>query len=138
MRILVRSDDLLIRQRCSWLADFTGLEIIARALHEDSAIPACELTMTIADDDCEFSVLNARGLQVPAVNLANQLNMAIRSRSSQLTAHADAVSERLWLTDAGRPSSAEATEQIRDSMAVLGMLVRLADSGRLMLTGVPK
>ena len=138
LRILVRSDDLLIRQRCSWLADFTGLEIIARALHEDSAIPACELTMTIADDDREFSVLNARGLHVPAVDLANQLNQAIRSRSSQLTAHADAVSERLWLTDAGRPSSAEATEQIRDSMAVLGMLVRLADSGRLMLTGVPK
>ena len=138
LRVLVRCDDLLIRQRCSWLAEFTGLEIIARSLHEESAIPSCELTMTIADDDREFSVLDPRGLQVPAADLANQLNKAIRSRSSQVTAHADAVSERFWLTDAGRPSSAGTTEHIRDSMAVLGMLVRLADGGRLTLTGVPQ
>ena len=131
MRVLVRCDDMLIRQRCSWLSDVTGLEIIARSLHEDSTIPLCRLTMTIADDDCEFSVLDACGLRVTAEELANQLNQAIRSRSSQVTAHADAVSERFWLTDAGRPSAAGTTEHIRDSMAVLGMLVRLSDAGRM-------
>ncbi len=138
LRVLVRCDDLLIRQRCSWLAEFTGLEIIARSLHEERANPSCELTMTIADDDREFSVLDPRGLQVPAADLANQLNKAIRSRSSQVTAHADAVSERFWLTDAGRPSTAGTTEHIRDSMAVLGMLVKLADGGRLSLTGTAR
>ena len=136
LRVLVRSDDLLIRQRCSWLADIIGLEIIARALHDDGLIPSCELTMTIADDDREFSLLDARGLQIPAADLANQLNQAIRSRSSQVTAHADAVSERFWLTDAGRPGAAGTTEHIRDSLAVLGLLVRLADGGRLTLKGV--
>ncbi len=135
MRVLVRCNDPLIRHRCLRLSGDTGLEMVVRSVHDDSELPSSGLTIIIAEDDREFSVLDARGRQVCTTDLAQQLNRAIRSRSSQVTAHADSVSGRFWLTDAGRPSAAGSTEHIRDSLAVLGMLVRLTEGGRLTLSG---
>jgi hypothetical protein len=133
MRILVRSDDPLIGQRISWLSSQTGLEIVGRSVNDAGDVPSCRMKVTIHEDDRELTLANGYGELVSPERLAAQLNDAIHSHASQVTAHADPASGRFWLTDAGRPVSRGLTEHVRDGLAVVGLLARLLESGRLSL-----
>jgi len=132
-RILVRSDDPLMGQRIAWLSSRTGLEIIGRSVNDSGDVPSCRLKVTIHEDDREFTLANGYGEIISPERLAAQLNDAIHSKNSQVTAHADAASGRFWLTDSGRPLSAGNTEHVRDGLAVAGLLARLMETGRMSL-----
>jgi hypothetical protein len=133
MRILVRSDDVLIQQRVAWLAESTDMELIARPLLDSTVIPSIQLTMTIEEDDRLFSVRNSAGKELSAERLAVLINTAVHSQFSQVTAHSDSVSGRFWMTDKGRSAKTGTTEQIRDALATLGLISRLMHLGRLTL-----
>jgi hypothetical protein len=51
------------------------------------------------------------------------LNTADGYRRTQLTAHADPITGRLWLTDAARPGSVGLTEHIEDALVLAGLLL---------------
>ena len=138
LRIQVRSDDALIQQRVAWLADHTELELIGRSVHDQTSIPACQITITIEEDDRCFTIENAFGQKISADRLAAMINVAIHSQASHVTAHTDHASGRFWLADSGRKDSGQrdavrSTEHVRDALAVLGLLCRLMLAGRMNL-----
>lgn len=99
LRIVVRTDDVLLEQRLAGISQTTGLEIICRGTHDLAVTPNVALTMLIPEDDRQFHVLNTHGQPVNSERLALALNRAMHTQSSHLTAHADAASNRFWLTD---------------------------------------
>lgn len=131
LRILVRTNDVLLQQRLAWISRATGLEIICRGTHDLAVTPHVALTMTIPEDDRQSHVLNACDQPVNSERLALALNHAMHTQSSQITAHADAASDRFWLTDAARSGSRRSTESIYDALATLGLIARLTESKRL-------
>lgn len=133
LRILLRSDDPLIQERATWLAQQTGIELYVRALHDDVSVPSCRFSMTIFEDDRQFVINDDHHSNVTPERLAVLINASIHSQSSQVTAHADAASGRFWLTDARRRSELEGTEHVRDALAILGLTIKLIESGRLNL-----
>ncbi len=135
LRIHVRSDDMLIHQRVAWLAEHSNMELVSRPLHDASTIRSCHMTMTINEDDRQFSLENGNGTVISPERLAAMLNVAVHSAASQVTAHADSASGRFWLTDAGRSASDRLTEHVRDSLALLGLISKLLITDRLSLDG---
>ena len=138
LRIQVRSDDVLVQQRVAWLAEHTELELIGRSVHDHTTLPACQITITIEEDDRTFTIENAFGEKIGGDRLAAMINVAIHSQASQVTAHTDQASGRFWLTDSGRHGSGRkdaivATEHVRDALAVLGLMCRLMLAGRMTL-----
>ena len=133
MRVQVRSDDIVIRQRVEWLAEQSQLEFIARPRLEQGLVRSCHLTMTIEEDDRKFQVQNQSGDAIPPDRLAALINLAIPSQASHVTAHADSASGRFWLTDSARSAAAGLTEHVRDGLASLGLLIRLIESGKIEL-----
>ncbi len=133
LRVLLRSDDLLIQERATWLAEQTGIELYVRTLHDDVSIPSCRFTMSISEDDRQFVINDDHNSDVTPERLAVLINASIHSQSSQVTAHADAASGRFWLADARRRSELEGTEHVRDALAILGLTMKLIESGRLNL-----
>lgn len=131
LRILVRTDDILLQQRMALVSQTTGLEIICRGTHDSAITPHVALTMTISEDDRQFRVLNAYGQPVNSERLALAVNRAMHTQSSHITAHADAASDRFWLTDAARSGTRQSTESIRDALVTLGLIARLTESKRL-------
>ncbi len=131
LRILVRTDDVLLQQRLAWISQTTGLEIICRGTHDLAVTPHVALTMTIPEDDRQFHVLNAYAQPVNSERLALALNRAMHTQSSHITAHADAASDRFWLTDAARTGTRNSTESIHDALVTLGLIARLTESKRL-------
>ncbi|MFO0979960.1 MAG: hypothetical protein U0996_26415 [Planctomycetaceae bacterium] len=131
-RVIVETNDQLIRQRVLWLAESQELCLIPRSTQESQAADDA-LTIRVDDDDRFFAFHRASGLQINAGRLADSLNRAIASHASHITVHADDVSGRFWLTDAARPSLGLSTEQIHDALAVIGLVCRLASAGRLQL-----
>ena len=133
LRVLLRSDDTLIQERATWLAEQTGVELYVRSMRDDVSIPACRFAMTVFEDDRQFLINDDHNSDVTPERLALLMNAAIHSQSSQVTAHADAASGRFWLTDARRRSELEGTEHVRDALAILGLTMKLMESGRLEL-----
>jgi hypothetical protein len=133
LRVLLRSDDPLIQERATWLAEQTGIEFYVRSLREDVSIPSCRFSMTVFEDDRQFVINDDHNSDVTPERLAVLINASIHSQSSQVTAHADAASGRFWLTDARRRSELEETEHVRDALAILGLTMKLIESGRLNL-----
>jgi hypothetical protein len=133
LRVLLRSDDPLIQERATWLAEQTGIEFYVRSLREDVSIPSCRFSMTVFEDDRQFVINDDHNSDVTPERLAVLINASIHSQSSQVTAHADAASGRFWLTDARRRSELEGTEHVRDALAILGLTMKLIESGRLNL-----
>jgi len=131
LRILVRTDDVLLQQRLALVSQTTGLEIISRGTHDSTVTPPFALTMIIPEDDRRFHVLNAWGQPVNSERLALALNRAMHTQSSQITAHADAASDRFWLTDAARTGARQSTESIHDALVTLGLIAGLMESKRL-------
>ncbi len=131
LRILVRTNDNLLQQRLAWILQTTGLEIICRSTHDSAVTPHVARTMIIPEDDRQFQVLNANGQPVNSERLSLALNRAMNTQSSHITAHADGVSGRFWLTDAARTGSPKSTESIHDALATLGLIARLTESKRL-------
>jgi len=131
LRILVRTEDILLQQRLASISQTTSLEIICRSRHDSAVTPHIALTMMIPEDDRQFHVLNAFGQPVNSERLAMALNRAMHTQSSHTTAHADAASDRFWLTDAARTGSRRSTESIHDALVTLGLIARLTESKRL-------
>ncbi|MBC7964547.1 MAG: hypothetical protein H7Z17_01380 [Fuerstia sp.] len=131
LRILVRTDDVLLLQRLARISQATGLEIICRSAQDLAVTPHVAVTMLIPEDDRQFQVLNALDQPVTSERMALALNRAMHTQSSHITAHADAASGRFWLTDAARSGARRSTESIHDALATLGLIARLADSRRL-------
>ena len=131
LRILVRTDDVLLEQRLAGISQTTDLEIICRSTHDLAVTPNVALTMLIPEDDRQFHVLNAHGQPVNSERLALALNRAMHTQSSHLTAHADAASNRFWLTDDARSGARRSTESIHDAVATLGLIAQLTESKRL-------
>ena len=132
-RILVCSDDELIHDRVEWLRAQTGLELICRGTKDDADIPACRFSMLIHEDDREFALCGRRGDAISSERLAGVINRAIQSGASHVTAHADDVSGRFWLSDSARSGSRLVTDRIRDSLITLGLIANLLESGKLSL-----
>jgi hypothetical protein len=133
LRVLLRSDDPLIQERATWLAEQTGIELYVRALRDDVSIPSCRFSITVFEDDRQFLINDDHHSDVTPERLAVLINASIHSQSSQVTAHADTASGRFWLTDARRRSELEGTEHVRDALAILGLTMKLMESGRLNL-----
>lgn len=133
LRVLLKSDDALIQERATWLADQTGMEIYVRSIGDAVTIPSCLFSMSVFEDDRQFVINDDHNSDVTPERLAALINAAIHSQSSQVTAHADAASGRFWLTDARRRDELEGTEHVRDALAILGLTVKLMESGRLEL-----
>ncbi|MCA9012557.1 MAG: hypothetical protein KDB01_22555 [Planctomycetaceae bacterium] len=131
LRILMRTDDVLQQQRAAWLSQTIGLEIICRSKHDLNAPPHVGLTMTVAEDDRQFDIVNAHGQSVSTERLALAINRAMVSQTSHITAHADVASNRFWLTDAARSGDRKSTESIHDALATLGLITRLMESRQL-------
>lgn len=131
-RVIIETNDLLVRQRVLWLAETNGLPLIPRSTNE-SQLADDALSIRIDEDDRLFTVHRANGVLVSPGRLAESLNRAIASHASHITVHADDVTGRFWLTDAARPSLGLSTEQIHDALAVTGLLCRLASTSRLQL-----
>ena len=127
----MRTDDVLLQQRLVMIAQTTGLEIISRGTPDSTLTPHVALTIIIPEDDRQFHVLNAYGQPVNSERLALALNRAMHTQSSQITAHADAASDRFWLTDAARTGARQSTESIHDALVTLGLIARLTESKRL-------
>jgi hypothetical protein len=132
-RILVRSDDELIHDRIEWLRAQTGLELICRGTKDEADIPACRFSMLIHEDDRDFELCGRRGDAISSERLAGVINRAIQSGASHVTAHADDVSGRFWLSDSARSGSRLVTDRIRDSLITLGLIANLLESGKLNL-----
>ena len=133
LRVLLRSDDPLIQERATWLAEQTRIELYVRALRDDVSIPSCRFSITVFEDDRQFLINDDHHSDVTPERLAVLINASIHSQSSQVTAHADTASGRFWLTDARRRSELEGTEHVRDALAILGLTMKLMESGRLNL-----
>jgi len=123
-RLLVGADDVLVQQRVQWLAENCGWTVAACSLAEARRAgsgPALE----VHDNDRWLVLRRAGGERVDAGLLAARLNSATAAaaRSSQLTAHADSVTGRLWFTDSARPGTVGLTERIEDALAVVAMLL---------------
>ncbi|HQZ68386.1 MAG TPA: hypothetical protein PLY87_25030 [Planctomycetaceae bacterium] len=131
IRILIRTDDVLLQQRLGWLSQSIGMEIICRSTSDATVTPSIAFSMTISEDDRQFQVFNVSNNPVSFDRLALALNRAVHSQPSHVTAHADAASNRFWLTDAARPGAGKSTESIQDALATLGLIVRLMESKRL-------
>jgi len=131
-RVIVETDDLLVRQRVLWLAETHGLSLIPRSKHESQSADDA-VTIRIDEDDRFFTIHRTNGLLVSHSRLAESLNRALASHASHITVHADDISARFWLTDAARATVGLATEQIHDALAVTGLVCRLASTGRLQL-----
>lgn len=131
-RIVIQTDDVLVRQRVLWLAEHHRMSLIPRSI-EESAVADDVLTVRVEEDDRLFTVHGPSGAVIRPVGLADVLNRAIASHASHITVHADEGSGRFWLTDAARPSLGLSTEQIHDALAVTGLMCRLAATGRLQL-----
>jgi hypothetical protein len=125
IRLAIRSDDVLVLERLQWLSRQIGFQLQCRGTADRCEIHDAFLTMTIEDDDRRFHVQDSAGVRVGSSELAAYINAATGPQSSQVTAHADAVSNRFWLTDTGRPTSGRSTEHIEDGLATLGLLLRL-------------
>ncbi len=131
-RVVVHCSDPLIRERVRWLAEKTELDAVSRSspAGADPAGTTCHVMIT--EDDRVFRIGDGRGRFWSEVELADRLNRLLRHQPSHVTAHADEGSCRFWLTDAGRPASGFPTEQIRDALATLGLLLKLtAGTGAL-------
>lgn len=129
-RLLIGTDDLLVRQRVQWLSETVGAAVgWCSAQEARKAIP--HPTLEVLEDDRQFVFRRAGGAVVPVEQLAAILNSADGYRRSQLTAHADPVTGRLWLTDAARPGSPRMTERVEDSLVMAGLLLsrRRRDDG---------
>jgi hypothetical protein len=128
-RLLVGTDDGLVKQRVQWLAEHAGWSLaVCSAAEARSA--ASSLSFEVLEDDRWFVLRKAGGGRVAAEELAQRLNSsAAGSRTSQLTAHADPVTGRLWFSDAARPGNAGMTERVEDALAAAGVL--LGTSGLL-------
>lgn len=130
-RILVRSDDEMIHERIEWLRAQTGLELICRGFKDDADIPACRFSMVIEEDDRNFQLAGRRGELISSERLALMINRAIQSAASHVTAHADDVTGRFWLSDSARSGARLMTDRIRDSLVVLGLVARLTEAAQI-------
>lgn len=128
----VATGDALVTERVHWLMTHGSLNLHT---HSPSGTPdkgaRPHLELRIPEDDRSFTLVDRNGCAFRPDELADRINRAIQSRSSHVTAHADAASGRFWLTDAARTSSASSTEQITDALAALGLLLRLIADDRL-------
>jgi hypothetical protein len=121
-RLLVATDDLLLRERVQWLAESAGASLSWCSI-SDAGRSGSGLILEVQEDDRRFELRRIGGASVTAERLASILNSSGGHRFSQLTAHADPVSNRLWLTDAARPGGIGMTERIEDALVTAGLLL---------------
>ncbi|MFM7057459.1 MAG: hypothetical protein ACKO2P_11120 [Planctomycetota bacterium] len=124
-RLLVGTDDGLVRQRVQWLAEHGGWSLAACSVAEARRSES-GATLEVPEDDRWFVLRRRGGKPVAAEDLAQRLNSAAATGSlmTHLTAHADAVTGRLWFSDAARPGNAGMTERVEDALAVAAVLLR--------------
>lgn len=123
--VVVRSNDPLVVDRVRWLSSEIGFSAACRSTVDLDVSPERSWEMLIEDDDCGFQLTDPKGRMWSASKLSSAINGQLQSRWLHLTAHADKTDGRFWLTDTGRPSSGQSTEQIRDSLVVLGLVLQL-------------
>jgi hypothetical protein len=121
-RLLVATDDALLRERVQWLAESAGAAV-SWCSTQDGRRSGSDLILEVQEDDRRFEFRRPGGESVTAERLASILNSSGGHRYSQLTAHADPVSNRLWLTDAARPGGSGMTERIEDALVTAGLLL---------------
>ena len=126
LAVLMTSPDPLIRQRVDWLAATRDLNLMSANPDHETADASRAIRLSVHDDDRVFRITRVSGEPVLAEQLALRINNAIRSASSQITAHADGATNRFWLTDAARPGSATGCENISDALATAGLIMRLS------------
>lgn len=145
IRVLLRSQDPLVRERAVWIGQQTGLDLTARTIHDSAPLPGCAVTMTVDEDDRQCHMELSGSGPVTAERLAALINDGIRSASSQITAHSDPASGRFWLSDSGRNVKADSgtsgrplfshTEHVRDALALLGLITSLIQMRRIPRVG---
>lgn len=123
--VSVCTADPLIAERIHRIAESVGFSVLVRNPADQTPLPPVSVSVRIEEDDRQFVVTDSMGRTLSASQLADRLNRRIRTESPHITAHADSASGRFWLTDTGRPTSSFATEQIRDALATLGLLLKL-------------
>jgi hypothetical protein len=82
----------------------------------------------IGEDDRKLSVLNRSGREIGAAELCSWINRAVRSAASHVTAHVSPDGDRATLLDISRPGVDDANEVICDSLAIMGLVLRLLQS----------
>lgn len=134
--LVIVSDDPLVRQRVEWLNSQGAASLVFKG-RQGSGPSAATMQLQLADDDRFFVIQDAEGRVYPADLLAQRLNRLLGPGFGQLTVHADAVTGRIWLTDAVLPAAGSGrvttVERIEDSLAFAGLLLRLNLGGRLLV-----
>lgn len=135
-RLLAGTDDPLVKQRLQWLAEHCGWSVAVSSVAEARRAES-GLSLEVLEDDRWFVLRQCGGERIAAEKLALWLNTAVAgsSRSSQLTAHADSVTGRLWFTDSARPGNAGLTERIEDALAAAGILLGAGGLSALQQSG---
>jgi hypothetical protein len=121
-RLLVGTDDPLLRQRVQWLAETVGAAV-SWCSAQEARKAASQPTLEVLEDDRRSVFRRVGGTVVSVDQLTAVLNTADGYRRTQLTAHADPITGRLWLTDAARPGSVGLTEHIEDALVLAGLLL---------------
>lgn len=129
--VVVQTSDPLIQNRISWLTTQCQLNIRCHSPTEQRLPAGPAIHLGIPEDDRSFTLSPDGHTVVPSERLADRINKAIHSRASHVTAHADPVTGRFWLTDAARTSAANSTEHISDALITLGLLLRLISDRHL-------
>jgi hypothetical protein len=127
--VVVRAQDPYVLDRVRWLATKCDVSLTCAGPAEGRVTAPHGILINIPDDDRQLTVVGRTGKPIAPVVLAERINGAIHSSASQITAHADSVTGRFWLTDAARPTSRLGNEHITDALATAGLLLRLAAQG---------
>lgn len=125
--VLVLTNDPLIQQRTVWLSEQTGIQFICRNDSEPHVGRDVRFRVQIGADDQHPRILDQHGRAIAGESLTERLNQFLQSRMPQVTAHADSVSGRFWLTNSTR-AHGRGVEQIRDALVFTGLLTRMVDA----------
>ena len=83
----------------------------------------------IEEDDRYMTVVHQCGRRVSVDQLSNWINEAILSIRNHVTTHVPTGENRIVMLDAGRPNQAGAFDVISDSMAIMGCICHILQSG---------
>jgi hypothetical protein len=107
------------------VASRSGEEQISQRVQETHS----QWGICIEEDDRYMTVCNQHGHCLSAEELSEWINQTFRTIRPHVTTHVPAGEDRIVLLDAGRPNQADAHDVISDSVAVMGCICRIVQSG---------
>ncbi|MCH2202551.1 MAG: hypothetical protein MK102_11320 [Fuerstiella sp.] len=138
-RIVCSSSDPLVIDRLLWLFSESGSAADVVPAHPSDAAKQqisqrvrethADWGISIAEDDRYMTLVNHDGHVLMTEPLCAWLNENVGSVRDHVSTHVPAGEDRIVLLDAGRPNQGAGHEVIADSVALLGCLCQVIQSG---------